>query len=1115
MTDSEKLGLGLDDIIRRDRNTNRRGGRGGQRGFQGRGGSRGGGQVNGFRAQGGGGLPRPSNAPAGRWKHDLYDDNTNRARGVQRNSGVNSTTKLIISNLDYGVTTNDVHELFEDIGAVRAAHVHFDENGQSLGTAEVIFERRADASTAQQKYNGLNLDGRPMDIKLVGGVDSGLPQQTNRGSFVNGNNSGNQRSGFRFNNQQNGNRGGTNRSRGGGGGGNQQGNSIRGNTKKETITAEDLDAELEAYRAETKFIQHYFQQLTHGCGNNQCLNIYCSSNSSFKYDRKIFEDPNNAAAEAIKLTHEYGSTYLDEYINSNLFLIEENLQQIINKSKEINNWTLLQNLIYSVFSNRQNLSSSFLQKTFPMNILLNNETSSSASATAKSNFLHDSRITLENDEITLDFDMMKRSIKLLMSYEDEISSTINNALGVLFKQISNELSSSKKDELENDANFINIFFIIFQLPCLSDPIFIFHTAYAFYSIFSKLSIDIQAKFVRVLAKHKDSLNAYVAHLQQYITMHTVKWCDHTHINSTNEALLSSEKGMHEGLYVLRILFYANLLGSERETLEILETERENDQRMEVELINRRQRHNDDGADDGNNDQQGQDQQQQQQQQQQSGEQRENRSETATISPTRHRSSSFSMRTSTSEQDEMESIYENPLQIKLGLELNEYRHGYLPFDDFINEFANEKIEINKEYLDFVRQTPDTLHFSFILYPFFLSTINKIALLNIENKVQMYRQRHTSFFHSLFSGIRLDPFFKICVRRNHLIEDALIALEYQGIEQPAELKKQFFVEFEGEQGHDEGGLSKEFFQLITEQIFSPEYGMFMADEETRSLWFNPSAPEDLDREYMLIGMLLGLAIYNSIILDIKFPPVLYRKLMGKIGTSEDLETSHPTIYKSLKNLLSFNEQQDGTTVEDAFCLTFQVGITDATGSRVTFDLKENGENISVTSDNRAEFVRLYSDLLLNKSVEKQFHPFFHGFLLVTGDSSLRKLFRPDEIELLVAGSQALDFNQLASAAEYDGGYTKDSSTIRNFWNVLMSFTDEQKRKFLRFTTGSDRAPIGGLARLKLIISRNGPDTDRLPTAHTCFNAFLLPDYSSMEKLREKLLIAINNAEGFGLL
>lgn len=67
-------------------------------------------------------------------------------------------------------------------------------------------------------------------------------------------------------------------------------------------------------------------------------------------------------------------------------------------------------------------------------------------------------------------------------------------------------------------------------------------------------------------------------------------------------------------------------------------------------------------------------------------------------------------------------------------------------------------------------------------------------------------------------------------------------------------------------------------------------------------------------------------------------------------------------------------------------------------------------------------------MNRSIERQFHPFFHGFLLVTRDSSLRKLFRPDEIELLVAGSQLLDFDQLASAAEYDGGYTKDSSTIQ---------------------------------------------------------------------------------------
>jgi len=242
MTDSDKLGLGLDDIIRNDRPANRRGGRGGKPGFRGRGGGRGG-RTNGFQARAGGGLPRTFNAPVGRWKHDLYDDdNTNRVRSAPRTGGMNSTTKLLISNLDYGVTSNDVQELFEDIGAIRQARVHYDEGGQSLGTAEVVFERRVDAATAQQTYNGQNLDGRPMDIRLVGGTDDGSQQQSNRGSYSNGFGGGNQRSGFRNNNQQNG-------TRGGGGGGRQNGTG--GKAKKENVTVEDLDAELDAYRAET------------------------------------------------------------------------------------------------------------------------------------------------------------------------------------------------------------------------------------------------------------------------------------------------------------------------------------------------------------------------------------------------------------------------------------------------------------------------------------------------------------------------------------------------------------------------------------------------------------------------------------------------------------------------------------------------------------------------------------------------------------------------------------------------------------------------------------------------------------------------------------------------
>lgn len=74
--------------------------------------------------------------------------------------------------------------------------------------------------------------------------------------------------------------------------------------------------------------------------------------------------------------------------------------------------------------------------------------------------------------------------------------------------------------------------------------------------------------------------------------------------------------------------------------------------------------------------------------------------------------------------------------------------------------------------------------------------------------------------------------------------------------------------------------------------------------------------------------------------------------------------------------------------------------------------------------------------------------------------------------------------------------------------------QSSHYVMFS-GSDRVPVGGLAKLKMVIARNGVDTDRLPTSHTCFNVLLLPDYKNLDKLRERLLLAITHAKGFGML
>jgi hypothetical protein len=73
---------------------------------------------------------------------------------------------------------------------------------------------------------------------------------------------------------------------------------------------------------------------------------------------------------------------------------------------------------------------------------------------------------------------------------------------------------------------------------------------------------------------------------------------------------------------------------------------------------------------------------------------------------------------------------------------------------------------------------------------------------------------------------------------------------------------------------------------------------------------------------------------------------------------------------------------------------------------------------------------------------------------------------------------------------------------------------KQKLLVFVTSSDRIPLNGLKSLTFVIQRNGPDSDRLPTALTCFGRLLLPEYSSEEKLKDRLTAAIENASGFGL-
>ncbi|OWM89312.1 hypothetical protein CDL15_Pgr024057 [Punica granatum] len=113
----------------------------------------------------------PAKAPETTWQHDMYSESSlgmGFTAQAGRASAIETGTKLYISNLDYGVSNDDVKELFAEVGDIKRYSIHYDRSGRSKGTAEVVFSRRIDAVAAVKRYNNVQLDGKPMKIEIVG-----------------------------------------------------------------------------------------------------------------------------------------------------------------------------------------------------------------------------------------------------------------------------------------------------------------------------------------------------------------------------------------------------------------------------------------------------------------------------------------------------------------------------------------------------------------------------------------------------------------------------------------------------------------------------------------------------------------------------------------------------------------------------------------------------------------------------------------------------------------------------------------------------------------------------------------------------------------------------------
>ena len=426
---------------------------------------------------------------------------------------------------------------------------------------------------------------------------------------------------------------------------------------------------------------------------------------------------------------------------------------------------------------------------------------------------------------------------------------------------------------------------------------------------------------------------------------------------------------------------------------------------------------------------------------------------------------------------------------------------LPSKMFYNHHINEAIDYKYE----LEHSKELQAFSFLSYPFILSLNTKSEICKLESQMIMEGAAIRSVLVGLvFNGQfqQSDMFLNLTVRRDHIIEDTLSQL--YSIPATNWLKK-LRVVFEGENAVDVGGPSREFIFLLSEQLFSPDYGMFQI-VNNRYLWFSPLS-YDNDNSFILYGLVVGLAVYNNILMPIRFPLVMYKKLLG-ISQFRlfDLEEIDPDLARGLQQMLDMKAR--GEDVSD-LSLTFEATV-DYFGKPKTYPLIRNGNSIDVTNDNVEKYVESYIDFLLFRSVQLPFSAFKKGFEIVCR-ADMYKTLAPDELDIFVSGEEVMDWDSLKRFCTYNG-YDQNSRAIKWFWEIFDEMPDQEKVKFLKFSTGTDRAPLGGLGSIKLVIQKEG-SVDRLPVAHTCFNTFSLPNYRSKQIMKHKIYLAIDNTEGFG--
>ncbi|KAN0132225.1 hypothetical protein V8E53_009991 [Lactarius tabidus] len=398
-----------------------------------------------------------------------------------------------------------------------------------------------------------------------------------------------------------------------------------------------------------------------------------------------------------------------------------------------------------------------------------------------------------------------------------------------------------------------------------------------------------------------------------------------------------------------------------------------------------------------------------------------------------------------------------------------------------------------------------------HPYFVDHHMRLTTSTIDAEVPQYKrdyQQKVAYFRIQPSMRPIaDAICDVCVRRGLVFEDSFAAIMRR---RPEDLRKELVVKFEGEDALEHGDVSREWFFILSHEMFNPSYALFQypAHDNVR-LQINPASgvnPAHLDY-FKFIGRVLGLAVFHRCFLNAYFAPGFYKMVLNKKVHLKDLGAVDYELYKGLVWMLEHD-------VTNVFKKTFSV-TEDRFGEQVVVELRPGGASQVVTESNKDEYVDLVVAHRIEGRITEQFNAFMEGL----GDVlplDLLRVFDEDELELLICGTTEIDMDDWTRFTDYFG-YEKTDQVIEWFWACVRSWPAERKARLLQFTTGTPRVPVDGFDDLQgsdgprhFTIEKRGHSSG-LPRSHACINRLYLPPYEDYESLERKLCHAIEETEG----